>query len=196
MLAEWCSIWKCLQCNVWIRESCEKGEDLCDASWNLCICEAEEKHVPVSPTRLLHRLPNPLSSRDLCFHYLLPLRHVNILPTLCPHVFIKVCSTRLVVNIFEFPMHCLCLKEKHQNCRILSPNLFAWPFPMHQKTAACIFPYLAFWQALTRFLIQGWAGKAFGSREREGKLKITFPFYGKGTGIRKCYGKGREIWGS
>ena len=41
------------------RESCEKGEDLCDASWNLCICEAEEKHVPVSPTRLLHRLPNP-----------------------------------------------------------------------------------------------------------------------------------------
>ena len=32
----------------------------------------------------------------------------------------------------------------------------------------------------------------FGSREREGKLKIPFPFYGKGTGIRKCYGKGRE----
>ena len=26
----------------------------------------------------------------------------------------------------------------------------------------------------------------------EGKLKITFPFYGKGTGIRKCYRKGRE----
>ena len=41
-----------------------------------------------------------------------------------------------------------------------------------------------------------WAGgereRLFGSREREGKLKITFPFYGKGTGIRKCYGKGRE----
>ena len=34
--------------------------------------------------------------------------------------------------------------------------------------------------------------RLFGSREREGKLKITFPFYGKGTGIRKCYGKGRE----
>ena len=32
----------------------------------------------------------------------------------------------------------------------------------------------------------------FGSWEREGKLKIPFPFYGKGTGIRKCYGKGRE----
>ena len=32
--------------------------------------------------------------------------------------------------------------------------------------------------------------RLFGSREREGKLKITFPFYGKGTGIRKCYGKG------
>ena len=28
--------------------------------------------------------------------------------------------------------------------------------------------------------------RLFGSRERE----ITFPFYGKGTGIRKCYGKG------
>ena len=35
--------------------------------------------------------------------------------------------------------------------------------------------------------------RLFGSRERERKLKITFPFYGKGTGIRKCYGKGREI---
>ena len=34
--------------------------------------------------------------------------------------------------------------------------------------------------------------RLFGSREREGKLEITFPFYGKGTGIRKCYGKGRE----
>ena len=39
--------------------------------------------------------------------------------------------------------------------------------------------------------------RLFGSREREGKLKITFPFYGKGTGIRKLLreGKGREIWG-
>ena len=37
--------------------------------------------------------------------------------------------------------------------------------------------------------------RLFGSREREGKLKITFPFYGKGTGIRKLLreGKGREI---
>ena len=35
--------------------------------------------------------------------------------------------------------------------------------------------------------------RLFGSREREGKLKITFPFYGKGTGIRKCYGKGTGI---
>ena len=30
----------------------------------------------------------------------------------------------------------------------------------------------------------------FGFWEREWELKITFPFYGKGTGIRKCYGKG------
>ena len=46
---------------------------------------------------------------------------------------------------------------------------------------------------------KGWGGgrgereRLFGSRERDGKLKITFPFYRKGTGIRKCYGKGREI---
>ena len=40
--------------------------------------------------------------------------------------------------------------------------------------------------------IRGERERLFGSREREGKLKITFPFYGKGTGIRKCYGKGRE----
>ena len=32
--------------------------------------------------------------------------------------------------------------------------------------------------------------RLFGSRER--KLKIPFRFFGKGTGIRKCYGKGRE----
>ena len=41
-------------------------------------------------------------------------------------------------------------------------------------------------------LTRGERDRLFGSREREGKLKITFPFYGKGTGIRKCYGKGRE----
>ena len=39
-------------------------------------------------------------------------------------------------------------------------------------------------------LARGERERLFGSREREGKLKITFPFYGKGTGIRKCYGKG------
>ena len=31
----------------------------------------------------------------------------------------------------------------------------------------------------------------FGSREREGKLKITFPFYGKGTGIHKLLREGK-----
>ena len=41
-------------------------------------------------------------------------------------------------------------------------------------------------------LIRGERERVFGSREREGKFKITFPFYGKGTGNRKCYGKGRE----
>ena len=33
--------------------------------------------------------------------------------------------------------------------------------------------------------------RLFGSREREGKLKITFPFYGKGTGIRKLLREGK-----
>ena len=43
--------------------------------------------------------------------------------------------------------------------------------------------------------IRGERERLFGSREREGKLKIIFPFYGKGTGIRKLLreGKGREI---
>ena len=31
----------------------------------------------------------------------------------------------------------------------------------------------------------------FGSREREGKLKFTFPFYGKGTGIEKMPREGK-----
>ena len=37
--------------------------------------------------------------------------------------------------------------------------------------------------------IRGERERLFGSREREGKLKITFPFCGKGTGIRKCSGR-------
>ena len=44
-----------------------------------------------------------------------------------------------------------------------------------------------------RVFCRGERERLFGSREQEGKLKIPFPFYGKGTAIRKCYGKGREI---
>ena len=33
--------------------------------------------------------------------------------------------------------------------------------------------------------------RLFGSREREVKLKITFPFYGKGTGIEKMPREGK-----
>ena len=40
--------------------------------------------------------------------------------------------------------------------------------------------------------IFGVSGKGF-LAPGNGKLKITFPFYRKGTGIKKCYGKGREI---
>ena len=47
-------------------------------------------------------------------------------------------------------------------------------------------------QFVSKVRIRGERERLFGSREREGKLKITSPFYGKGTGIRKCYGKGRE----
>ena len=39
--------------------------------------------------------------------------------------------------------------------------------------------------------IRGELERLFGSREREGKLKITFPFYGKGTGIRKLLWEGK-----
>ena len=46
--------------------------------------------------------------------------------------------------------------------------------------------YRIYWFAGNR----GERERPFGSREREGKLKITFPFYRKETGIRKCYGKG------
>ena len=50
-------------------------------------------------------------------------------------------------------------------------------------------------QKLETQLLRGERERLFGSREREGKLKITFPFYGKGTEIRKLLreGKGREI---
>ena len=33
-------------------------------------------------------------------------------------------------------------------------------------------------------------GKAFWLPGKGREIEITFPFYGKGTGIRKCYGKG------
>ena len=39
--------------------------------------------------------------------------------------------------------------------------------------------------------IRGERERLFGSREREGKLKITFPFYGKGTGICKLLREGK-----
>ena len=48
-------------------------------------------------------------------------------------------------------------------------------------------------QFVSKVCIRGEQERLFGSREQEGKLKITFSFYGKGTGIRKCYEKGREI---
>ena len=52
-------------------------------------------------------------------------------------------------------------------------------------------------QSIQSIQSRGERERLFASREREGKLKITFPFYGKGTGIRKLLreGKGREIWG-
>ena len=41
--------------------------------------------------------------------------------------------------------------------------------------------------------IRGERERLFGSREREVKLKITFPFYGKGTGIREGKGNLRLV---
>ena len=53
-----------------------------------------------------------------------------------------------------------------------------------------------FWKGVDQEILPCWPlgvrgerERLFGSREREGKLEITFPFYGKGMGIRKCYGK-------
>ena len=85
--------------------------------------------------------------------------------TFCQH-FALMYSSRFAQHhsssiYFNFQCIVCVWKKKHQNCRILSPNLFAWPFPMHQKTAACIFPYLAFWQALTRFSISRGNGPFF-----------------------------------
>ena len=40
---------------------------------------------------------------------------------------------------------------------------------------------------------QGWAGKAFWLPGTGREIENHIPFYGKGTGIRKCYGKRREI---
>ena len=60
--------------------------------------------------------------------------------------------------------------------------------------ASANFGNLTYVEMVQRHRARGEQETLFGSRERrEGKLKITFPFYGKITGIRKCYGKGREI---
>ena len=59
--------------------------------------------------------------------------------------------------------------------------------------ASANFGNLTYVEMVQRHRARGEQETLFGSRERrEGKLKITFPFYGKITGIRKCYGKGRE----
>ena len=94
-------------------------------------------------------------------------------------------------------------------CHLLSSSCAGLPhgsLPLQLRTSPCCAPcggklgtlspgghkaltILSFWSRDERERLSV-------SREREGKLKITFPFYEKGTGIRKCYGKGREIWGS
>ena len=57
--------------------------------------------------------------------------------------------------------------------------------------ASANFGNLTYVEMVQRHRARGERERLFGSRERrEGKLKITFPFYGKGMGIRKCYGKG------
>ena len=75
----------------------------------------------------------------------------------------------------------------HQDC-----------FPVVKHCIKVTFQHWDFLAALANWLEpRGERERLFGSREREGKLKITLPFYGKGTGIRKLLreGRGREIWG-
>ena len=65
-----------------------------------------------------------------------------------------------------------------------------------EQSWICAFKCTIDWtpKNIYKFVInRGERERLFDSWEREGKLKITFPFYGKGTGIRKCYVKGREI---
>ena len=62
--------------------------------------------------------------------------------------------------------------------------------------ASANFGNLTYVEMVQRHRARGERERLFGSRERrEGKLKITFPFYGKGTGIQKLLreGKGRKF---
>ena len=136
MLAEWCSIWKCLQCNVWILGKAVKKVKTCVMQVGICASVRPKRNTcPLVPRGCYIAYQTLLSSRDLCFHYLLPLRHVNILPTLCPHVFIKVCSTPLVVNIFEFPMHLFVCERKTSELSHFVPKFICITFPHAPKTA-------------------------------------------------------------
>ena len=109
-------------------------------------------------------------------------------------------GVRVVIDIVLLHLHCLHLFHNGLHlevslvllCLVFEAEAKYWILfePSGKFSASNL--YLGRLTNLSSFGPRGERERLFGSREREGKLKITFPFYGKGTGIRKCYGKGRE----
>jgi len=88
---------------------------------------------------------------------------------------------RKVVGIQNFH-HTLVVSNTLTHISTLCSIQCSFPFQNHQRID-CI------WATLD----QGWAGKAFW--EIENHIPVLNAIR-EGNGIRKCYGKGREIWGS
>ena len=73
------------------------------------------------------------------------------------------------------------ITESSHSCNFALCNRYKNPLP-----SPCLSMLI-----LKRMETRGERERLFGSREREGKLKITFPLYGKGTGICKLLREGK-----
>ena len=92
---------------------------------------------------------------------------------------------------FGHPTYCQFATILFRQC--LRHSIYLRKITMSLETAInMLISQFKLLNSLSLFQTRGERERLFGSREREGKLKIPFPFYGKGTGIRKCYEKGRE----
>ena len=63
--------------------------------------------------------------------------------------------------------------------------------PSPASAGAASYRSTAMYHQICHDLARGERERLFGSREWEGKLKITFPFYGKGTGIHRLLREGK-----